>query len=113
MVREVGATLDLQCFGAYPLSFVSKVLRAAQKLINHQSQTAALFAIEHFYLHSASENRPDRSPSDYLPFELEVKTNLFDIFSDREKAAIQVYLDNFVIGPKIHGLLAASGWVEN
>jgi hypothetical protein len=113
MVREVGATLDLQCFGAYPLSFVSKVLRTAQKLINHQSRTAALFAIEHFYLHSASESRPDRSLSDYLPFELDAKTNLFDIFSDREKAAIQIYLDNFVIGPKIHGLLAASGWVEN
>ena len=81
--------------------------------INFQSQTAALFALEHFYLHSASEKRPNRQPSDYLPFDMgDRKDAVFDIFSDKEKQDLQVYLTNFILGPKIHSVLSAAGWVE-
>jgi hypothetical protein len=100
-------------FGAYPMSYITKAIKAAKTFLNNSQTATALLALEHYYLGTDSKNRQERTLNDYLPFPLPKELgNTFSVLSSRDKILLQQHLNKLNFHPKTHALIYALGWID-
>jgi len=112
-VQELNAPLTLCLFGAYPLSYITKTLKAARDRVNSAQWSTALMALENYYLNTDPKTRSNRTIADYLPYPLDQsKTTTFDVLTAKEKRVLQKHLDNMNFGARLWALIYALGWSD-